>query len=443
MTADERLRLAEHVLGRSRADATEVTVTTTHHALTRFTHEAVNQNIDQSDTAVRVRAIVDGRIGIAATNAFDDATLDATVARAHDVATFAPRESIMPVLAGDAATVAPPGAFVAATAAATPDDRARVAGAVFAHAASNGLWSSGYAMTAHEGITIVTSSGARMSFDSTDAGANVKMNGSDSTGFAERYSRDIAALDGAALGREAARIALATSEPSAVAPGDWTVILLPAAAGELLRFVTAHFSAEAFSDGSSFVTGKLGEPVLGGNVTLYDDYAHPLNPGLPFDYEGVPTQRVTLVERGVANDIVTDSTWAQRLNRRNTGHALPAPSLNGPQSNFAVVAAGSKSLAALIAETKRGLLVTRLWYVRSVDQRSVLLTGMTRDGTFLIEDGVVRGGVRNMRFNMSMIAALSNCEIADTQVRTGSYHYSLVTPALKFPNFHFTSVSPY
>jgi PmbA protein len=442
MTPDERVGVTEAVLDRSRADATEVSVETSRLGLTRFTHEAVNQNIDQTNTSVRVRAVVDGRIGIAATNAFNGAALDAVASRAVEIARLAPRERIPPVLAGSASAVGPADAFVAATAAAGPDERARVAGAIFAHA-TDGLWSSGYAMTSNGGLTIATSSGARMSFDGTDAGGNVKMNGPDSTGFAEWYSHDVSTLDGAALGKRSARIARETRAPAAVDPGDWTVILAPAAAGELLRYLTLHFSAEAYSDGSSFIAGKLGTPVLGANVTIRDDYAHPLNPGMPFDYEGFPTQRLTLIASGVANDILTDSTWAQRLKRPNTGHALPAPNSSGPQSNYTVLEAGTKPLETLIAETKRGLLITRLWYVRIVDQRTALLTGMTRDGTFLIQNGTLRGGVRNMRFNASIVAALNDCELGDTQTRTGSYHYSLVTPAIKFKTFHFASASPY
>jgi PmbA protein len=442
MTPDERLAVAATVLAYSRADGTEVTVETSRLGLTRFTHETVNQNIDQANTSVRVRAVVDGRVGIAATNAFDDSALAAVAASAGEIALLAPRESITPVLAGNACVVTPAGAFVAATAAAGPDERARVAGAMFAHA-TDGLWSSGFAMMSDQGLTIATSSGARMSFDGTDAGANVKMNGPDSTGFAESYSRDAGTLDGAALGAQSARIARETRAPLAVEPGDWTVVLAPAAAGELLRFLTLHFSAEAYGDGSSFIAGKLGTPVLGTNVTIRDDYADPLNPGMPFDFEGFPTQRVTLIAAGVANEIVTDSTWARRLNRPNTGHAMPAPNSGGPQSNYTVVEAGPKSLETLIAETKRGLLITRLWYVRSVDQHTALLTGMTRDGTYLIENGERKGGVRNMRFNASIVSALNDCELGDTPLRTGSYHYSLVTPAIKFNRFHFASASPY
>lgn len=443
MTPDDRLRIAERVLAVSRADATHVTVTSNQSALTRFTHEAVNQNVDRSDTAVRVRAIVDGRIGIAATNALADDALAAACARAYEIATLAPREPLEPTLAGDARVAAPPGAFVAATASATPHQRAAIADAIFAHARSNGLWSSGYAMTANDGVTIVTSAGARLAFDGTEAGANVKMNGTDSTGFAEAYSCDVATLDGDVLGRTAARIATQTTRPIAVAPGEWTVILEPAAVGELLRYLTPHFSAETYSDGSSFIAGKLGAAVLGSNVTIHDDYAHPLNPRMPFDYDGFPTRRVALVTSGIATDIVTDCDWAKRLRRPNTGHALPAPNSNGPQPNATVVQAGTKPIEQLIAETPRGLLVTRLWYVRTVDQRTAGLTGMTRDGTFLIENGVVKGGVRNMRFNESIVAALGDCEFADTPARTGGYDYSLVTPAVKFNRFRFASAAPY
>jgi predicted Zn-dependent protease len=442
MTSDERSAIARRVLDSSRADAVEVTVSAESRGLTRFTHEAVNQSIDSTDVTVRVRAIVGGRVGIAATNVLDAPALADVTARAHEIALLAPVERVTPTLADNRAIDAPVGAFVAATANAMPAQRARIAGAIFEHA-TDGLWSSGYAMTATTGITIATSAGAHQSFDGTDAGANVKMNGADSTGFAEAYSNDVTTLDGTQLGRRAAQIARDSRAPLAVDPGDWAVIMAPAAVGELLRFLALHFSAEAYADGSSFIAGRLATPVLGANITLRDDVTHPLNPGIPFDAEAYPTQRVTLVDRGIAAGIVTDSTWATRLDRPNTGHALPAPNSSGPQSNFTVLDPGTASLDSLIAGTPRGLLVTRLWYVRIVDQRTVLLTGMTRDGTFLIENGVVTRGVRNLRFNQSIVAALNDCELGDTPARTGSYHYSLVTPAVKFNRFRFASTSPY
>lgn len=443
MTAEERLALAERALERSRADATEIMVTTAHTALTRFAHEMVPQNVDASDTIVRIRAIVDGRTGVASTNVLEDTSLNATLARAYELAAFSPREAIAPAVAGPADVLAPPGAYVEGTAQATAADRARVAGDIFTHAQANKLWSAGYVTTSSDGITIATSAGARQSFDRTNCGANVKMTGADATGFAERYANDTALIDGNAVGARAAQKAVASANPLEVEPGAWTVIMEPAAFGEVLAYLGNHFSAQSFDEGSSFITGRLGERVLGANVTLRDDYTNALNPGMPFDYEGTPKQRVALVENGVATDVVTDTAWARKLQRHNTGHGLPAPNAIGPLAQHLTIDPGTKSLDTLIAETRRGLLITRLWYVRVVDGRKTILTGMTRDGTFLIENGSVTRGVHNLRFNQSLADALNACEFGDQQQRTGSYGYSMVIPPVKFENFNFASSASY
>ena len=443
MEADARRALAARVLERSRADATEVIVTSDHRALTRFTHEFVHQNVDVENVAIRVRAIVDGRTGVASTNAGDDAALDAVVQRAIEIAAFAPRPAEIPVLAPHATFTTPPAAYVEATAAATAEQRASVAAAIFEQAASNGCWCSGYVTTSNGGVTIATTAGADASFDGTECGANVKMTAGDSTGFAERYAPDARVLDGTALGARAAQKARASADPVAVEPGEWTVILEPAAFGELAVFLASHFSAQPYDEGSSFLSGRLGERVMGAGVTIRDDYAHPLHPDAPFDWEGTPKQRVALIENGVANAVVTDSAWSRKLNRPNTGHGLPAPNAQGPYPLDLVVEPGRESLDELIAGTKRGLLVTRLWYTRIVDQRKTILTGMTRDGTFLIEDGRLTRGVRNLRFNQSLVDALETCTFSSEQRRTGGYSYALVTPAVKFDRFAFASSTDY
>jgi predicted Zn-dependent protease len=443
MDADARRALAARILARSKAGATEALIASDHRSLTRFTHEFIHQNVDVENVSVRVRAIVDGRTGVASTNAIDDAALDAVVQRAIDIAAFAPRESELPQLAG-AATYAPvTGAYVDATASATAEQRANVAGAIFTHAVNNGYWCSGYVTTSTGGYTIATTAGADASFDATGCGANVKMTAGDSTGFAEHYAQNVAELDGDALGARAAQKAHASAAPVSVDPGEWTVILEPPAFGELAGFLASHFSAQSYQEGSSFLSGRLGERVMGAGVTIRDDYAHPLHPDAPFDWEGTPKQRVTLIDRGVASDIVTDSAYARKLGRPNTGHGLPAPNSSGPYPLNLTIDPGTESLDALIAGTKRGLLVTRLWYTRIVDQRQTILTGMTRDGTFLIEDGKLTHGVRNLRFNQSLVDALTTCTFANVAQRTGGYSYQLVTPAVKFDRFHFASTTDY
>jgi PmbA protein len=443
MDADARRALAARVLERSRADATEAIVTSDHRALTRFTHEFIHQNVDIENLSIRVRTIVDGRTGVASTNAGDDAAIDAVVQRAMNIAAFAPRPAEAPVLASRSEAAAPPAAYVDATANATAGERANVAAAIFAQATANGCWCSGYVTTSAGGLTIANSAGADASFDGTESGANVKMTAGDSTGFAERYAPDARVLDGTALGARAAAKARASADPVSVDPGEWTVILEPPAFGELVMFLGDHFSAQAYNEGSSFLSGRLGERMMGTGVTIRDDYAHPLHPDAPFDWEGTPKQRLALIENGIARTVVTDSAWARKLDRPNTGHGLPAPNAHGPYPLDLVVDPGTASLDELIAGTKRGLLVTRLWYTRIVDQRKTILTGMTRDGTFLIEDGKLTRGVRNLRFNQSLVDALETCAFSNDQQRTGGYSYALVTPAVKFDRFNFASTTDY
>ena len=444
MEADARRAIAARVLARSTAGgAIEAIVTSEHRALTRFTHEFIHQNVDVENVSVRVRAIVDGRTGVASTNATDDAALDAVVARATEIAAFAPRASEPLELGRRASFTAPRGAYVAATADASAEQRANVAAAIFAQARANDCWCSGYVTTATGGVTIVTSAGADASFDGTESGANVKMTAGNSTGFAERYATDVSELDGIALGSRAATKALASADPIAVDTGEWTVILEPAAFGELAMFLASHLSAQSFHEGSSFLSERLGEHVMGPNVTIRDDYAHPLHPDAPFDWEGTPKERIALIQNGIARTVVTDTAWARKLERPNTGHGLPAPNASGPYPLDLVIDPGSASLDALISGTKRGILITRLWYTRIVDQRKTILTGMTRDGTFLIEDGRLTNGVRNLRFNQSLVDALQWCTFSDAQQRTGGYAYALVTPAVKFERFNFASTTDY
>jgi predicted Zn-dependent protease len=435
----QRELLAERVLALSNADQTEVMVWSGRNELTRFTHNGVHQNVAESNTAVKVRAIVGKRTGVATTNILDDAELRAVTARAIEMAKLAPQDSELPDLPRGGPTETPEGAYSLETAQASPEIRARMCDDLFRVAEDRDYWCAGYVTTSDGGITIVNSNGARASFDGTDAGLNVKMNAPDSTGFAEGYDNDISRIEARAIGMASADKAARSARPQTVEPGEWTVILEPAAFGELFSYLSDHFSAQSFDEGSSFLSDGLDRQYLGENVGIWDDYAHPLNPGMPFDYEGQPTQRVALVENGIAKSILTDSYWAHKLNRANTGHALPAPNAYGPQASHLVIAPGTKPVAELIAETKRGLLISRFWYIRTVDQKKAIVTGMTRDGTFLVENGQITGGVRNMRFNQSIIDALRNCEFANALHRTGGYSYSLVVPAVKIQGFRFSS----
>ena len=439
MRAEDREKLAKRTLSHARADQTEVAIYAENAALTRFTHQDVHQNVASQDVVVSVRAIVDGRTGVASANRTDDASIADLVARATELARLAPRDPALPELPAGGPTTAPAGAYVSATADAGADLRAQICDTYFRIAERDGLWCAGYAKTIASGVTVANTNGALASYDGTFAGTNVKMNAADSTGFAEACAADVGSIDATAVGETAARKARETRAPRSVEPGARTVILEAPAFAELLSYISDHFSAQAYDEGSSFCTGGLGTALLGDNVTIREDYAHPLVLGMPFDFEGAPTERLALVENGIVRSVVTDSYWAHKLDMPNTGHALPAPNAYGPQPRAIVVSPGSRTTEELVASTERGLLVSRLWYVRTVDQRKAIVTGMTRDGTYLIENGRLAGGVRNMRFNHSIVDALKRCEFGLDLHRSSNEHYSVVTPAIKIEGFTFSS----
>ncbi|MGH7737607.1 MAG: TldD/PmbA family protein [Candidatus Tyrphobacter sp.] len=443
MDSAQRERLAREILQRSRADETEVLVASSDSALTRFTHEASNQNVASDATEVSVRAIVGGRTGVASASAFDAPGLETLARQATTMARLAPADPHQPRLPAGKPSVAPAGSFFPATASASPEVRARMCDALFSAAESGGCWSAGFVSTSSFGITVANTSGALSSFDGTDGGINVKMIAGSSSGWAEMHCSDVGEIDASAVASRAVRKANDGAEPQSVEPGAWTVILEPAAFGEMLAYLMGHFSAQRYDEGSSFCSDGLDRTYLGENVTIEDDYANPLAPSMPFDFEGYPTQRVTLVDCGVVKNVVTDSYYASKLGRANTGHALPAPNAAGPQPLHVVVAPGDVSVEELVAQTQRGLLVTRFWYIRTVDEKHAIITGMTRDGTFLVENGRVTRGVRNLRFNVSILEALRRCTFSRQRLRTSSYGYGIVVPAARIERFTFTSVTEF
>lgn len=436
-----RESLASRLLSYSKAEETEVLISRSRSALTRFTHQSVHQNVAAERTTIRVRAVVDKRCGVATTTLGNEAALREVVERAARVAGWAPRDDEWPGLpSGGTPESAPTNAYVEATASATADQRADIAEAIFAVSEQHGLWSAGFVATSAEAITVANSHGRLCSHEGTEALANVKQNGADATGYSEGSASSLSAIDGEAIAAVAAQKAGATAHPRAVEPGTWTVILEPVAFGELLSYLIGHFSAQAVEEGSSFLNwASLGQPQVDRSITMRDDWADPLAPGMPFDYEGTPREQLALFRQGVAESIVTDSRWAARLGRPNTGHALPAPNGSGPQPQNVVVDPGTASLESLIRGTERGLLISRFWYIRPVDEHQSIVTGMTRDGTFLIEQGRLVGGVRNLRFNQSIVAALKRVTLSDTLVRTTGLDYTMVVPAAKIEAFTFSS----
>ncbi len=220
------------------------------------------------------------------------------------------------------------------------------------------------------------------------------------------------------------------------------MILEPAAVLDLVGQMFGDFSATAMEDQRSFLTDRLGIKLFGENIHIYDDVAHPLQAGVPFDGEGVPRRKLTLVDAGVPRELAYSRASAHRAGVQPTGHGYPLPNEAGEAPANIVIAGGKTSVDEMIASVERGVLVTRLWYIREVEPFAKMMTGMTRDGTFLIEGGRIVRGLKNFRLNQGIIDLLNNVEAMSPSVRaSGEEAFDMVVPAMKVNNFHFTEVT--
>jgi len=424
-------------LAASKADETEVLYSASNSALTRYTNNEIHENMIESNHALNVRAVVGKQIGVASTNRLDPKGVREAVARATEIARRAPADERFPGLpsgGGDAAGI--PDAYDAATAQCGPELRAEAVGCIAGVMKQRRLNAAGFVATRNDAIAVANSKGVRRFFRGTDASVNIKAIGDDSSGYAEGFSRSFSDLDMTALAERAAQKALAGHGGRDLEPGAYTVVLEAPAFREFLGYLSwVGFGAQPLDEGSSFMAGRIGQRVMGANVTIRDDWTHPAGDGFPFDFEGVPRRPVTLIENGIAKGVVYDSYYAAKTGHPNTGHALPAPNSQGPLPLNVLVEPGTRSLPEIIAGVKRGVLVTRTWYIRLVDQKKVIITGMTRDGLFMIENGAVTHGLKNMRFNESIVDALGRCELARELVRSESH----VLPAVRIDGFHFSS----
>jgi predicted Zn-dependent protease len=443
----EGLALAEHVVDRAlAAGATEaeVLVIADDSALTRFANSEIHQNVAESNVLVNLRFVVGKRIAVASTGRADEEGLSALVSRA---ATIAPNVEELAdwgglPAPGPGGIQAQPLAYVAGTEAATPESRAAQVRAVIAAADGAGVLAFGSFRTAAETVSVANSRGIRASERRTSAHLiTVQMSPDGGTGYAEAASTDVLAISGAALGAEAAAKARASDRPVSIEPGDYPVVLEEYAVVDLVdQLGYLGFSASAVQEGRSFY--EPGKRIGSDLVTIADDAADPAGMPAGFDYEGVAKERVVWVERGACRELLHDAQTAARAGGRSTGHAYPAPNPYGPLPGNIVMAGGGASRAELIGGLERGLLVTRFHYTNTVHPKLAITTGMTRDGTFLVEGGQVVGPVKNLRFTQSYLDALAGVSAVARERRTvmGGFG-AVVVPALRIDAWTFTGAT--
>jgi PmbA protein len=443
----------------STADEVEALMYGGRSALTRFANNTIHQNVAEENVVLSVRTAFGGRTARATTNKLDDESLQQVVQASENLAKVQyPDPDLLPMPsaadAGHALQV--PSRYFEQTAAITPELRAEAVRKIVAVAEKHKLTTAGIFSSAETVEGIFNSRGLADWHTQTSSEISVTMLAADSSGWQKANSPDVANLDSFALAEIAAEKAAKSAAPREIPAGKYTVILEPAAVLDMAGFMFWDFGGLAVLDQRSFLTNRVGTKLFGENINIWDDVMHPLQSGSPYDGEGVRRQPVQLVENGVVKRLVYARATAARMNKSEhkdrvgpiapTGHGFPLPNEMGeaPMNLVFSPPRDPKALEQMISSTERGVLVTRLWYIREVDPYEKILTGMTRDGTFYVENGKVQYGVRNFRFNESLIHMLSNVEEMGTPVRaSGEESFDMVVPAVKVRDFNFTEVTKF
>jgi PmbA protein len=448
MLGKQRIKeITDGILARSIADQTEVVILAGDSYLTRFANSTIHQNVAETDNEVRIRVVQGKRVGVATTNNLTDEALAQTLEHALSIARLQPENPDFQSLPGPQ-PIAEVTAFSQATANCTPEQRARGVGTICLMAREAGIVASGALTTAVIEVAVASSLGVLAYFASTYADINTVVMSDSSAGYASALALDVNDLDFEAIGREAAEKCLRSQSPRALDPGEYTVILEPYAVQDFVQMMTfTGFGAVAMQEGRSFMVGQIGQQLVDPRISIWDDGLSPDTIPWPFDFEGVPKQRVDLIEDGVARGVVYDSYRAgKEEGKESTGHALPAPNPFGPIPLNAFIATGDASLEKMIASTERGIYVTRFHYTRPAEPTKVVITGMTRDGTFLIENGEIAYPVKNLRFTQSYLEALNHVDMIGSEPRMliglGDIARTSV-PALKLNKFTFTGATEF
>ncbi len=439
------LEAAERLLSVSRADQTEVVILERDHSLTRFAASEIHQSARERDLELRIRVVQHGRVGKASVHDLSEAALREALSAAITWSRVGPP----PVEAFELPTAAPltevPGAFSESTAGATAAERADSVREVASQATASGLEAYGAFETGWTRLGVVNSRGVRAAHTMTRADLNMVVMSEDSSGWASHIDSDLRAIDPASLARTAIDKALRGRNPQPLDPGPMTVILEPDAMADLLEQVMmAGFSGQAYAEGVSFLNGRLGEAIAHPLIHVWDD---PLDPGmlaLPFDAEGSPKARLDLIEAGIARAIAHDRHTARRSCMPSTGHVSFGEEDDSPHPTRLRMAPGDRAVESLVRDVSRGIYVTRFHYTNLADPHTASITGMTRDGTFLIENGEITRPLKNLRFTSSGLEALARVVALgqDTKLTMG-YGGATRAPAALIEGFRFTGATTF
>ncbi|HPZ08069.1 MAG TPA: TldD/PmbA family protein [Candidatus Eremiobacteraeota bacterium] len=443
MLGKERARkILEEAISYSTSEETEVHITGGKHWLTRFANNYIHQNVVQKDYSITARLIEGKKVGIASSNVFHDEYLKDAILKAQEVLRNQIDDPhIVPL--------SPPGeykeiknAYDAKTMEFTPRQSAEEVEHVIKKCKKNDLIAAGTLSLGDNVVTLMNSKGTFVYHAWTDVGFTLTtINSEGGTGYSDYYGTGIDEIDVENLTDIAIKKALLNKNQIELPPGEYPVILEEKAVASLILFLSSlGFGALSHQEGRSFM--KADSKITGENITIIDDAYKKETLGLPFDFEGVPRQKVTLIENGIATGLVYDMKTAHKGNVVSTGHALPPPSTRGPFPLNLSLLPGNISKEDIIQNTDRAILVTRFWYDNVVDPKKTIVTGLTRDGIYLVEGGKITTAVKNMRYNNSVLEALSHVSYISNKLKSiKKYGLTIACPAIKIDKFKFSGLS--
>jgi len=446
MSKEQLHGLMHDALRASDADQTEIVTTTSNSALTWYAENIIHQNVAEHTAQIQVRAVVGKKVGSASTTDCSPEGLALIVRQASQAARLMPDDPGFPGLPSpQPITAGRVGGWVAATAASQPGERVFAVKKVIERAEHEGLRAAGTYQVQNTELAIVSSMGVAAYHQYTVAALKAVVMGDDSSGYGLMSSADVADIDPEATGEQAVRTAVETRHPVEVEPGAFEVVLSPFAVEELMGMLAyLALSARSVEQHTCFLEGHEGEQITSPIVSLYDDGLDPAGMPVPFDFEGMPKCHVDFLTQGKGGNVVYDSYYAAKMGRATTGHSLQQPNDIGPYPLNIFMGTGDSSEADMVSHVERGIYVTRFWYGNPVEPRGAVVTGTTRDGTYLIENGRKAHGIRNLRFTQGLVDMLAHTvEISRNRaVLASSFGIgAMVLPTIRVEGFQFTGVT--
>jgi predicted Zn-dependent protease len=440
---DKIFAMLKDVISDSKADQTEAVFTGSDYGLTRFANSHIHQNVADQNNTVAFKAAIGKKLGVASTNIFEK---EALIRACESAAEIAERARPIPYFKGLAkrSLYRRITTYYDSTARVTPAKRAAVVKKICALADRNGLTASGAISTSASEIAILNSNGVAAYQPGTSTSINIIYSSQDSSGYAQGLERRFDRIDFGALANRALSKCQAARNPIELAPGKYDVVLEPVAVANLLEWlVFIAFSADPYHEKTSFLSGKRGKRIGVGGLSIFDDGLDTKSVAFPFDFEGVPKKRVYFINKGLGGGPVYNLLTAAKYQSKSTGHGTPPGWTGGPMPLNIHVAPGKTPLTKIMADVTRGILVTRFHYINGfLDTPKALLTGMTRDGTFLVEDGRVVSGIKNLRFTESMLRAFANIQAISKETELVDTWWSDVgcvsAPAMVIKDFNFS-----